>query len=232
MSVRRLAPLEIQPKSFTFTPENVEWAKGQIDKERHWLPKLAPLLPLAVPVPLAHGSAAEGYPWVWGVYRWIDGELAVAGAADADLARDLARFVRALQGLQLSGGPQSFRGEPLREYDDSVRSALAESEGLVDVDAVRAVWEATLEVPEPSAPPVWAHGDLMPANLLLREGRLAAVIDWGGVGLAGRAPDLMPAWNLFDVETRPVYRTELDADDDTWALGRGWALATAIVALP
>lgn len=210
----------------------IHWAEGGVEKDFRWLPQVAPLLPVEVPVPLGLGRPAEGYPWVWGVYRWIEGELAVAGAADSDLAKDLARFVLALQRLELSGAPQAPRAFPLREFEDSVRPALVQSKGLVDVDAVAAAWEEALDVPEPAAPPVWIHGDLMPANLLLRGGRLAAVLDWSGLGLGNRAPDLMPAWNLFDAETRAIYRAELDVDDETWALGRGWALGTAIVALP
>lgn len=210
----------------------IDWAVGGVEKDFRWLPDLAPLLPVDIPAPLAKGEPAEGYPWVWGVYRWIDGEVAVAGAADPRLATDLAGFVTALQRIDLPDAPRAPRGIALREWDESVRPALAQSEGLVDVAAVAAAWDESLTVPEPAAPRVFIHGDLMPSNVLLREGKLAAVIDWSGLGLGNRAPDLMPAWNLFDSETRAVYRGALDVDDGTWALGRGWALATAIVALP
>jgi aminoglycoside phosphotransferase (APT) family kinase protein len=210
----------------------IHWAVGGVENDLEWLPKVAPLLPVKIPVPLAKGLPGEGYPWVWGLYPWIQGELAVAGAAGVDIAPRLARFVDALHRIDLPGGPRSGRGGPLLEHDEPTRAAIAELNGLVDTEAVTAAWEEALCAPEWSGSPVWLHGDLMPSNLLLRDGRLAAVIDWGGLGVGDPAADLVLAWNLLDAATRHVFRAELGADDATWARGRGWALSTAVIAIP
>lgn len=83
-----------------------------------------------------------------------------------------------------------------------------------------------------TAAPGWVHGDLEPGNLLVEGGRLAAVIDFAGLGLGDLAVDLLPAWSLFDEPARRAFRSAIEADDDLWARGRGWALTTALVALP
>jgi aminoglycoside phosphotransferase (APT) family kinase protein len=208
-----------------------DWGIGAVDRELRWLPRLAPLLPVEIPVPLARGAPAEGYPWKWGIYPWLEGESPAAGE-DA-LARDLARFVAALHGIEFAGGPPAGRGAALLvSWDESTRAALAALEGTIDTDAATAVWDAALRIPGWSAPPVWTHGDLMPANLLVRDGRLTGVIDWGGFGVGDPAVDLMPAWNLLGAAGRDVFRGELRVDDATWARGRGWALCTGLVALP
>jgi aminoglycoside phosphotransferase (APT) family kinase protein len=207
-----------------------DWGIGAVERELRWLPRLAPLLPVEIPVPLAKGSPAEGYPWEWGIYPWLDGEHPAAG--DDALARDLACFVRALHGLDPTGGPPAGRGASLTRWDEPTRGALVELEGKIDTDAAAAVWDEALRTPGWSRPPVWIHGDLMPANLLVREGRLTGVIDWGGFGVGDPAVDLMPAWNLLGAAGRDVFRGELGLDDETWARGRGWALWTGLLALP
>ena len=209
-----------------------------LEKERAWLPRLAPRLPLAVPVPLAEGMPAEGYPWVWSVYRWLDGVDATVEPI-ADLGRaasDLARFVAALQAIDPAGGPPPgahnfFRGEPLAARDAAVRSSIAALRDAIDVDAVTAEWEAALRAPEWRRPPVWIHGDLDARNVLVQGGRLSAVIDWGALGVGDPACDVMVAWKLLSVDTRGAFREALSIDDATWARGRGWALSQAVNAL-
>jgi aminoglycoside phosphotransferase (APT) family kinase protein len=212
---------------------------GQLDKDVRWLPMLAPLLPLAVPVPLAKGTPAESYPWEWGVYRWLDGENPTVGRiSDPDsLARDLAQFVEALHGINPTDGPPPgehnfFRGVPLAMRDEPTRTALAALRGTIDTDGATAAWDAALQTPEWSAPPVWVHGDLSPGNLLLQDGQLTGVIDFGGLGVGDPACDLIVAWNLLPADTRRVFRAELGVDDATWARGRGWALSVALIQLP
>ena len=215
---------------------------GTVEKEQRWLPRLAPLLPLAIPVPLAKGAPGEGYPWHWSIYRWIEGENAtLARLADPrQAARDLARFVAALQRIDPTGGPppgahNSFRGAPLAERDAPTRAALASLRELnspLDLDAATEAWEAALEASPWRGPPVWLHGDLLPGNLLLREGRLCAVIDFGCLGVGEPAMDLTPAWTLFTGPAREAYRDALGVDDATWARGRGWALSFGLIALP
>lgn len=227
----------------------IDWAVGQVEKEQRWLPRLAPHLPLAIPVPLAMGVPAESYPWHWSVYRWLEGENATVEPI-ADLrqaATDLAQFVTALRRIDTAGGPSpgphnSGRGEPLANRDARTRAAIASLDelldggridsGRIDMDAATEVWEEALQAPAWHGPPVWIHGDLSPLNLLVERGRLAAVVDFGCLGVGDPAGDLIVAWNLLSAETRAVFRAALPVDDATWARGRGWALSVGLIALP
>jgi aminoglycoside phosphotransferase (APT) family kinase protein len=211
------------------------WADG-LTNELEWLPRLAPSLPLAVPEPVAAGEPGEGYPFRWAVYRWVDGETwAVDRVADpCRAAEELAAFAHALQAVDPSGEPRprpASHGGPLRDRDEGVRAALAAAEGAVDTVAIKAAWEAALEVPVWDRPPVWVHSDLLAGNILVRDGRLHAVIDWGGAGVGDPAANALAAWSLFTAESRAVYRAVLGVDDATWERGRGWAL-TRIMNVP
>lgn len=214
-------------------------AVGQVEKEHRWLPSLAPLLPLALPVPLAKGTPGEGYPWHWSVYRWLKGENATIGriADPGRAATELARFIAALQRIDPTVGPppgphNSLRGVPLARRDAPTRAAIASLGGTIDTAAATAAWEASLRAPAWDGPPVWVHGDLRSGNLLAVRGRLGAVIDFGCLGVGDPACDLMVAWNLLPAETRDVFRAELQVDEATWARGRGWALSVGLIALP
>jgi aminoglycoside phosphotransferase (APT) family kinase protein len=213
----------------------IEWATGQVETDFRWLPKLRPLLPFAIPVPLARGAPAHGYPWEWGVYEWLDGENSTIDRVDArGVATDLARFLTALQRLDPGSGPPPgrSRGIPLEQRDAETRKAIAELEGEVDIDAVTSAWQAALRAPAWERPPVWLHGDLQPGNLLFVDGRLSAVIDFSAVCVGDPACDAMVAWTFLSAETRPLFRSALGIDDATWARGRGWALSWALIALP
>jgi aminoglycoside phosphotransferase (APT) family kinase protein/GrpB-like predicted nucleotidyltransferase (UPF0157 family) len=212
----------------------IEWAVGGIEKEFEWLPELAPRVPAAIPMPLAKGVPALGYPWEWGVYTWLEGENPAPGAGrSADgLVDDAARFIRALHAIDLAGGPPARRGAPVRVQDERARAALADLEGSIDVDAATRAWEAALEAPPWAGTPVWVHGDLLPGNLLVHGGRLTGVIDWAGVGVGDPACDLIIAWGLLPAEARPVFREQLGVDDATWARGLGWGLSLALIAIP
>lgn len=209
----------------------IHWATGQAGKEWHWLAKLAPQLPLAIPVPLALGEPGEGYPWQWTVAPWLPGENANTGQIDdlTQAAADLAQFLTALWRVDPTGGPPAgkenfYRGVPLAVRDRGVREALANLEDLVDVSAATAAWEAALRTPPWHGPPVWLHGDLQPGNLLAADGRLSAVIDFGCLGVGDPAADVMAAWMFFSGHSRAAFRAALAVDDATWARGRGWAL--------
>ncbi|HMQ31807.1 MAG TPA: aminoglycoside phosphotransferase family protein [Chloroflexaceae bacterium] len=180
----------------------------QVEKEHRWLPYLAPRLPLPIPVPLAQGAPGAGYPWPWSVYRWLAGRAAQPGHI-ADLsafAADLAVFLNALQQIDPAGGPPPgphsfFRGAPLDVYDDETRRAISAVCDLIDADAATRLWEAGLATPF-HRPPVWFHGDVAANNLLVREGRLSAVIDFGCCGVGDPACDLVIAWTrLFALES-------------------------------
>jgi aminoglycoside phosphotransferase (APT) family kinase protein len=209
-------------------------ATTQADKEHRWLPRLAPDLPLAIPVPVAYGSPSDAFAYPWLVTRWIDGEPAHEERvpAPAQLADRLAEFVRTLSKLDPTGGPPTRRGAPLISEDDGVREALAQLGGSIDTAAAARAWEDALAAPAWVGPPTWLHGDLMPGNLLLRDGELVAVIDFGSLGVGDPAADLIPAWNLLPGDVRPRYRDALDVDEPTWRRGRGWALSMALKQLP
>ena len=221
-------------------PRYPRWA-GQVEREHRWLPWLAPQLPLPVSEPLALGRPGEGYPWAWSVYRWLPGESAAAGGlADPVLAAtELAGFLTTLQQLDPVGGPgprwsNAFRGVPMGDPRDSlasearVRPKIAALKGLIDTEAVTAVWEAALAAPAWHRRPVWIHGDLGAGNLLVADGRLSAVIDFGTLAVGDPAVDLLPAWNLLPGRAREVFRSALGTDEATWARGRGWALAGSL----
>jgi aminoglycoside phosphotransferase (APT) family kinase protein len=213
------------------------WYALQVEKEQNWLPKLGPLLPLPIPVPLAMGVPAEGYPWHWSVYSWIEGETA-SSERIADLrpfAISLAEFLVALQRIDATGGPPPgrhnfFRGGPLTVYDGETRQALAALKGQIDTDAAGEVWEAAL-VTTWHGSPVWFHGDVAAGNLLVKGGRLGAVIDFGTSGVGDPSCDLAITWTLFEGESRETFRAALHLDDATWARGRGWTLWKALITL-
>jgi aminoglycoside phosphotransferase (APT) family kinase protein len=210
----------------------IHWAVGGVDKDSRWLPMLAPLLPVSIPVPLAKGAPAEGYPWEWGVYPWLAGENPTPQGVSESLATDVAEFVEALHRVDLRDGPLAFRGAPLATRDKPTREAIDALEGMIDTDAATAAWEAALEAPEWSGPPVWVHSDVLPGNLLVQGGRLTGVIDFSGIGVGDPACDLMIAWALFSGENREAFRAALTVDDATWARGRGHALSQALLFVP
>jgi aminoglycoside phosphotransferase (APT) family kinase protein len=199
----------------------------QTRKEHRWLPVLAPHLPFAVPVPLGRGVPGEGYPWHWTVCPWLEGEIAaLARVADMRAAAvRLARFIAALQAIDAQGGPvHPFRGVSQAAHDQVIRAAAAVLADRLDIRSVLAVWEAALAVPETTYSPVWMHGDLHPANLLVERGELSAVIDFGLLGVGDPACDLMVAWTYLSADCRDAFRGALAVDNATWSRGRGWAL--------
>ncbi|MHC4472193.1 MAG: aminoglycoside phosphotransferase family protein [Planctomycetota bacterium] len=210
---------------------------AQVEKEQRWLPRLAPHLPLPIPTPLGMGAPAEGYPWPWSVYRWIEGENAsTARIEDAGVfATTLARFLVALERIDPTSGPPPghhnvFRGGSRQVYDEETRTALAALHGRIDTEAMTKVWDAALAATW-RGPPVWLHGDVSAGNLLVRGGRLSAVIDFGCCGVGDPACDLVIAWTFLSGESREAFRAVLPADDGTWARGRGWALWKGLITL-
>ena len=213
----------------------IHWAVDPVVREFEWLPRIAPALPFAAPVPAALGAPGDGFPWPWTVCRWIDGVHPVAGAVEQAerLATDLAAFVLAMRALDPVGAPTTAWPRPLHEEDELVRTNLATlGEELRPVrDDVVAVWEAALAAPHATAH-TWIHGDLSPGNLLLRQGELVGVLDFSAMGLGDPASDLRVAWNLLPAAAREAFRRGVDADDATWARARGWVLLQALAQLP
>jgi aminoglycoside phosphotransferase (APT) family kinase protein len=210
---------------------------AQVAKEHRWLPRLAPLLPLPIPIPLALGVPGEGYPWHWSVYRWLAGHPASSehiGNMD-EFATELAGFLAALQRIDPAGGPPPgphnfYRGGPLTVYDAETRRTIVALGDAIDAAAATAVWEAALRATW-HGPPVWVHGDVAAGNLLLRDGRLGAVIDFGSSGVGDPACDVTIAWTLLAGTSREAFRAALPVDRATWIRGRGWALWKALITL-
>jgi aminoglycoside phosphotransferase (APT) family kinase protein len=215
-------------------PTAAEYALA-VDKEHRWLPALAPRLPRPIPVPLAKGQPDADYPFAWSIYHWLPGTPARADliADQVRFAADLAEFLTALQDIDPTDGPQPgkhnwFRGGTLRTYDAIAQRALAKLEGVVDVALARQTWQSALEIPWDGVD-VWFHGDMATGNLLLSDGELAAVIDFGTCGVGDPSCDLAIAWTLLTADGREAFRSRLSVDDTTWARGRGWALWKTLV---
>jgi len=208
---------------------------AQAAKEQRWLPVLAPWLPLPIPAPAALGRPGEGFPWPWSVNRWLEGETA-RRSRPADwvtFARDLAGFLTALQAVDAgegpAAGPHSFwRGGPLSTYDRQTREAIATLGDAIDGRTATAIWEAALAATW-AGPPVWVHGDIAAGNLLVREGALSAVIDFGCCAVGDPACDLVIAWTLFEGAGPAAFRDAMAVDEATWARARGWALWKALI---
>ena len=218
-------------------------ATPHIAKECRWLPVLAPYLPLATPAPVAQGLATAAYPWPWYVYQWLMGQdVAQTPSLDmVQLARDLAGWIRALQrcyttGAPLAGAGNFGRGLPLTDPDRDARTRACIAQcvdlGLLDYIPAMQLWQNATATPAWSAAGVWIHGDLTATNLLCRDGRVSAVIDFGGLAVGDPAVDLLPAWNMGDAVSRHAFRDAMQVDDATWLRGQAWALSVAVIALP
>lgn len=210
-------------------PSAAEYALA-VEKEQRWLPELAPHLPVPIPSVIGLGTPDVGYPFTWSVYEWLDGSAATrADLADpVAFAEQLADFLVALRGVDAAQGPQPgihnwFRGETLLTYDATTRRSLGELTSRVDTQLAAEVWDAALAATW-DGDDVWFHGDLAQGNLLLREGHLAAVIDFGTCGVGDPSCDLAVAHTLLVEPGRQAFKERLRADDASWARGRGWAL--------
>ena len=212
-----------------------DWYAQQVDKEQRWLPVLAPQLPLPIPTPVARGEPDAGFPYPWSVYRWLDGDLA-ANAPIRDLpafAATLAGFLNALARVDATGGPEPgqhnfFRGGPLATYEGETRRAIAALGSEVPTAEVERVWADAMATSW-DREPVWFHGDVAATNLLVRDGQLSAVLDFGSSGVGDPACDVVIAWTFLSGPSRDRFRAQLDVDAATWSRGRGWALWKALI---
>lgn len=206
-----------------------------VEKEQRWLPVLAPELPLPIPEPVGRGRPGHGYPYPWSVNRWLPGATASVGRI-GDLtrfARDLAAFLRALQSVDPRGGPAAgehsfFRGAPLTAYDAETRAALHRLGDRVPGARCRDIWAAGRAATW-TGRPVWFHGDIAEGNLLVRDGRLAAVIDFGTCGVGDPACDVQIAWTFLRGAARAAFRIALQVDDAMWARARAWTLWKSLI---
>lgn len=207
----------------------------QIVNECHWLPKLAPHSPLAIPRPLFSGTASSSFSLPWAIYDWIDSEIALPDriSNQCEFANDLAQFLRALHRVDTEQAPRPSvengeRGGSLAVYDEQTREAISVLQNELDANAAIAVWQQALSTTWPHSA-VWVHGYISVGNLFLRQGKLAAVIDFGNMAVGDPACDLVIAWTIFDEQSRGAFREALAIDDDTWARGRAWAFWKALI---
>lgn len=215
-------------------PRLGEFSAG-IERELRWLPVLAPFLPVPIPETVAEGAATDRYPSPWSVLRWIDGENAtLANLADPiRAATRLGEFVRAFRGVDIAGAPiANDRGLPLVRRDSPTRAAIEMVADEFAADELNAAWDRALGASPWIGEPVWFHGDLHTGNLLATSGELSAVIDFGGCSVGDPTCDLIAGWWVFAGDSRRAFREAVQADDDSWRRGRGWALSVALIALP
>ncbi|MFE7118491.1 aminoglycoside phosphotransferase family protein [Streptomyces sp. NPDC057654] len=209
-----------------------------VRKEREWLPRLAPRLSWPIPEPVHAGTPTGDFPLVWSVYRWIDGDVAGPETVRdwAGFGADLAAVVRELHRVDLMGATRAdglswYRGGGLEPCDQWVGGCIDECRALVgaelDLDALEEMWRAALALPEPAGPHVWLHGDLKPTNLLVRDGELHAVIDFGGLSVGFPDAEHSPLWDL-PPQARRAYWDAANLDDATWARARAWAIAVGV----
>jgi aminoglycoside phosphotransferase (APT) family kinase protein len=225
----------------------VHWATEQVDSDARWVPHVARHLPpglgVSLPEQLAVGEPDLDYPWRWSVCRWIEGRTPDRRSPHdrAALAAPLGRFCRALRDVPTGGGPRAgvdvSRGVPLVDRDDQTRAAIAEVADELHAPSLHVRWEESLASPAYDGDGSWFHGDLLAGNLLLGPGAdgrdsLVGVIDWGTTGVGDPATDAAAGWALLTSDERPTLREHAEYDDDTWLRGRGWALTTALAALP
>lgn len=218
-------------------------AAGLVENEQRWLPGLARVLPLPVPEPVRTGRPAEGYPWSWTVGRWIAGTVA-ADTPLSDPGREahlLGRFVAALHRPAPPDAPMNpFRGHPVAQLTKRFEHNVAQLSGI-DADRVRDAWGTVSVADEWRGPPLWLHGDLHAANILVSDGRVSGVIDFGDITAGDPATDLAVAWMLFEEPARDRFRRSADSsdpdgahsgdDDATWQRAAAWALHFAVMFL-
>jgi len=208
---------------------------GAVEKELTWLPRLAAALPVPIPVVVAAGTPSARYPWPWSVRRWMPGRPATRQTVGGspEFAEELAEFLVALHRVDASDGPAAgrqsfFRGADVGVYDEETRHSIDRLGDRISRRDALAVWEAARESSW-DGDPVWFHGDVAVGNLLVEDGHLSAVIDFGTCGVGDPACDLVIMWTLFDGVAGEAFRAAVGAADGTWARARGWALWKALI---
>lgn len=207
----------------------------QVEKEQKWLPILGEKLSLPIPVPIAKGNPNEEYHWSWSIYKWLEGEpLSYNNIENLNhIAKELGIFLKELQAIDASEGPLAgkhnfYRGGSLSIYNDETRNAIENNKEDFDGGLLSEIWWLALDS-EWKSMPVWVHGDIAPGNLLVKDGNLCAVIDFGILGVGDPSCDAAIAWTFFDDASRNVFRNEINFDKVTWNRARGWALWKALI---
>lgn len=212
-------------------PTNADYAL-KVSKEQELLPKLAPYLSVNIPVPIKMGIPSKDYPYPFSIYKWLEGEsinlLKLNDKEMQQLAFDLAKFLKELQSINnisgsIPGQHNWWRGDRLIVYDKNAREQIKKLIDIIDANKAISLWQRACNT-EWNRPPVWVHGDIAIGNILLKNGKLSAVIDFGGMALGDPACDLVIAWTFFIGKSRSIFIQEMALDEDTWLRARGWAL--------
>ena len=206
-------------------------ARRWLEEEAEAARELAGRTAYATPEPVAIGEPGPGYPLPWSVQTWVSGTPAAEDdpSGSEAFAHDLANFITAVRAIDTRGRTfaRAGRGGDLRDHDAWMEECFQRSGDLLDVPRLRRIWARLRDLPRISAD-VMAHGDLTPGNVLVTAGRLAGVIDVGGLGPADPALDLVAAWHLLEAGPREVLRDDLGSDDLEWARGQAWAFEQAM----
>ena len=217
-------------------PSGPDYVAG-VEKETRAIPIIAEHVSVSVPEVVASGLPTQDFGFPWSVRRWIEGDVpsAASGLDRRGFAADLGTFLAELRRVPPDGGPACgahsfYRGAHPSCYADQVEAGLRALDGLVDTAACRRIWAEAMRTVWQGRP-VWFHGDVAEGNLLVRDGRLAAVIDFGTCGVGDPACDLVIAWTWMEPAEVTAFAAAVDLDDDTWARARGWALWKAVVTL-
>ena len=206
----------------------------QIQKEAKWLPVLAQHLSLPITAPVAKGKPTPEYPLAWSINRWLVGETVTHTNVDLQkFAIELARFLKELEAINAENGPQAgahnfYRGGDLAVYIEEFEQALTQLPAGPQRNHYQDIWTTALAT-KWEKKPVWVHGDIAVGNLLVNDGHLSGVIDFGILGTGDPACDLVMAWTFFDSKSRKAFKEEMGLDDTTWQRGKGWALWKALI---
>lgn len=216
---------------FPLQPEDAEDARSRLESEASAARELAACSPVPTPVPVAQGSPGHGYPLPWAVQTWLPGQVATREdpAASVTFVGDLAALIGSLRAADTRGRrfAGTGRGGHLPDHDGWLDVCFQQSADLLDVARIRRLWRRLRELPG-VGPDVMSHGDLIPGNLLVRDGRLVGVLDGGGFGAADRALDLVSAWHLLDAGPRDELKRALGCGEVEWGRGMAWALQQAM----
>ena len=215
-------------------PSHADYVE-QVSKEQHWLPLLAKVLKTKIPRPVAKGCPSKQYPFNWSIYEWLPG-ITLSEALDANkisIAKDLANFLLELQSVDSSDAPEPgkhnfYRGGLLEAYDAQARDAIKLLKGKYAGKRMLGIWEDALAT-KWEKDPVWVHGDLSADNILLHDGKLSAVIDFGCMAVGDPACDYAIAWTYFDAHSRDVFENYSGVDAATWLRGKAWAMWKAAI---
>lgn len=208
---------------------------AQVEKENKWLPYLQEHLSFKISTPIAIGVPNDVYPYPFSINQWIIGETldSVKNVDKQQFAIDLSSYLLELQSVDATNGPKAgkhnfYRGGLLEVYHQETKDALKQLSNLLPVDKLEAIWNIAMSSSW-DKDGVWVHGDVAPGNLLLIDGKLSSLIDFGILGVGDPSCDYAMAWTFFDVASRETFYQYSKCDLDTWNRARGWALWKALI---